>query len=311
MLKGSVVAQFSNGDPAVTLAPLQDGRWTGVWQAGNTAPGLTIKLTAQDPERQLAGAQEVTGSVTATPDPPVVTPGGVVNAASLARQGPLAPGSLISIFGSHLATSATAAQVLPWPTNMDETSVLIQGRLIPLMRASDGRIDAILPFDLPTNTRLPVVVRRGSSLTLPAQVTIGPAVPAIFTKDASGVGQGMIYAMGGDGSGVLADAAHPVKSGDTVVIQCTGLGAVDRSATAGMPAPDSPAASPTTQVFVNIGGVNAAVRGAILQPGLTGLYQVMASVPDGVAAGDEVPVYLTVAGQASPGVTIAVTEPRP
>jgi uncharacterized protein (TIGR03437 family) len=231
----------------------------------------------------------------------VVTSGGVVNSASLAPQSPLAPGSLISIFGSHLATGSTSAQMLPWPIDMDGTQVQIQSRMIPLMRASDGRIDAILPFDLPMNTRLPLFVRRGTSLTPPVQVTIAPAVPAIFTTDNSGAGQGMIFA-----AGVLADAAHPVHAGDTVVIQCTGLGAVDQTATAGAPAPDSPAASATTPVHVNIGGVDAPVKAALLQPGLTGVYAVMTSVPDGAANGDAVAVFLTVSGQASPSVTMGI-----
>jgi uncharacterized protein (TIGR03437 family) len=59
-------------------------------------------------------------------------------------------------------------------------------------------------------------------------------------------------------------------------------------------------------VSVNIGGVNAPVSFARLAPGTTGVYEVQATVPGGVAASDAVPVVLSVGGQISPPVTMAV-----
>jgi hypothetical protein len=86
MAGGSVVAQFSNGDPPVVLTPGQPGSWLGTWQAANPSPAVTIKLTALDSGRQLTGTAEVGGSVTSNAGTPAVNPGGVVNAASLAQQ---------------------------------------------------------------------------------------------------------------------------------------------------------------------------------------------------------------------------------
>jgi uncharacterized protein (TIGR03437 family) len=43
-----------------------------------------------------------------------------------------------------------------------------------------------------------------------------------------------------------------------------------------------------------------------LTPGLAGLYQINAVVPADIAPGDAVPVTVSVAGQTSPVVTIAV-----
>jgi uncharacterized protein (TIGR03437 family) len=59
-------------------------------------------------------------------------------------------------------------------------------------------------------------------------------------------------------------------------------------------------------VTVTIGGLDAAVQFAGLAPGFAGLYQLNVVVPGGVAAGDAVPVVVSVAGQASPPVTLAV-----
>jgi hypothetical protein len=60
------------------------------------------------------------------------------------------------------------------------------------------------------------------------------------------------------------------------------------------------------EVKVTIGGLEAQVQFAGSTPGLAGLYQVNAVVSQGVTPGNEVPVVLTVAGQQSPPVTMAV-----
>jgi len=64
--------------------------------------------------------------------------------------------------------------------------------------------------------------------------------------------------------------------------------------------------SAVNPVTVTIGGVDAAVLFAGLAPGFAGLYQLNVVVPGGVSAGDAVPVVVSVAGQASPPVTLAV-----
>jgi uncharacterized protein (TIGR03437 family) len=57
---------------------------------------------------------------------------------------------------------------------------------------------------------------------------------------------------------------------------------------------------------VTIGGVTAQAQFAGLAPGYPDLYQVNAGVPSGVQAGSALPVVLSIAGQISPPVTMAV-----
>jgi uncharacterized protein (TIGR03437 family) len=57
---------------------------------------------------------------------------------------------------------------------------------------------------------------------------------------------------------------------------------------------------------LEIGGLPATVSFAGLTPGLTGLYQVNAGVPENVTPGDAVPVILTVGGVKSNQVTMSV-----
>ena len=100
--------------------------------------------------------------------------------------------------------------------------------------------------------------------------------------------------------------ANPAHAGDALLIFCTGLGAVSPSVTAGSIAPSSPPAKIDNPITVSIGGHNAAVSFAGLAPGFVGLYQVNVTVPDGIAAANDVPVEMTEAGASSAPVTIAV-----
>ncbi len=303
MLSGSVSLAFSNGDPPLGLVSLRDGRWSGTWQARNaTTAQVTVTATAEIPEPRIRGTAQVTGGLRANQEAPVVGAGAVVSAASYAAQAPLAPGSLVSIFGSRLSEGEGSSPSLPLREQLAGTLVVIAGRAMPLLYASQGQINAMIPYDLPVNTRHQVVVRRGSSYAVPEPVSVAAAQPAIFTKDQSGKGQGVIV----DLSNRYVEPGNAASAGDAVVIYCSGLGAVDPPVAAGTAAPSSPLSRTVNPVMVRIGGVEAEVLFAGLTPSFSGLYQVNALVPTGAGAGDEVPVVLTVAGQASPPVTMAV-----
>ena len=139
---------------------------------------------------------------------------------------------------------------------------------------------------------------------MPQSLSVADAQPGIFTDNQQGSGQGKIFH-----ADLVTEAnpAAPVSAGDTVVIYCSGLGAVSPGVDAGSPAPSvEPLARTVNTVTASIGGLNAHVVFAGLTPGFAGLYQVNVEVPAGVTPGDSVPVSLTVAGQSSPVVTMAV-----
>ena len=119
-----------------------------------------------------------------------------------------------------------------------------------------------------------------------------------------GSGQGSIVKSDGV---TLAQSGTPASIGETVVIYCTGLGAVTPKVQDGAPAPVTPPLSTTDNpVNVKIGDKAATVIFGGLTPGSAGLYQINAVVPSGIATGDAVPVVISVAGQTSP-VTPPVT----
>jgi uncharacterized protein (TIGR03437 family) len=134
-------------------------------------------------------------------------------------------------------------------------------------------------------------------------VIVAAAQPAVYTQDQSGKGPGVIV---NGSTNKLIDASNPAAVGDVVVIYCNGLGAVNPSVQSGTPAPlTGPLSRTVNPLTVTIGGIDAQVNFAGLVPGYPDLYQANVMVPKGVA-GPAVPVVLTIAGQISPPVAIAV-----
>src|SRR5262249_15228844 len=88
MTNGSAVASFSNGDPALQLTSLNDGRWSGTWQPQNSAAQVTVTAQAQEIAPPIQGAQSIGGTLQDNPTTPAV--GGVGSPAKAAVSQPLA-----------------------------------------------------------------------------------------------------------------------------------------------------------------------------------------------------------------------------
>ncbi len=235
---------------------------------------------------------------------PILSPGGVVETAAYGA--PPAPGNLISIFGAKLSPTDGLATSVPLPTQLFGTQVILGGKTIPLFYAGDGQVNAVVPYDLATNTKHQLVVVRGNSISVPQSVLIGVARPGVFTVDASGKGQGHVYKIGAAGNQILANAANPAKPGDTLVVYCSGLGAVTPALEAGASAPLEFLTSTVDTLTATIGGLPATVAFSGLTPGSTGLYQVNVVVPSGVLNNDATTLAFSISGQDSSPVTFAV-----
>jgi uncharacterized protein (TIGR03437 family) len=301
-VKALVSATFSNGDSDLSLN-YANGVWSTAWRPAHAASKVTLAINAfwflPPPNSTLINNAALVGSVR-TSTTPVVTAGGVVQAASFSPGAPLAPGSLVSIYGSNLADTSGVATDVPLPILLNGSQAELGATNLPLLYTSTGQLNVQVPFDIPSDTQYQIVVQRGATLSMPENLVIAQAQPGIFTINQQGSGQGIIFK---SDQITYAQPGTPASPGETIVIYCTGLGAVSEDVKAGDPAPVG--AMTVHTVTVSMGGVNAAVQFAGLSPDSVGLYQVNAKVPDGVT-GDAVPVTLTVAGQTSPVVTMAV-----
>ena len=164
------------------------------------------------------------------------------------------------------------------------------------------QINAQVPFGVSPGDSVPVAVTVGGLLTAPQNYLIAPTQPGIF--------------IAGENAAILdvsfrqVTAQNPARTGDTLQIFCTGLGAVEEQVETGAPAPSF--STVKLEVTVTIGGINAPVAFQGLAPGFVGLYQVNAVVPSGVAPGDAVPLVLTQNGiVANPdqAITIPIQAP--
>jgi uncharacterized protein (TIGR03437 family) len=306
LTKGTVTASFSNNDPSLTLNSLLDGRWTATWQVGNSGK-VNVTVNAQDPSGSVTGTAQVNGGLNANVNPPpVIASGGVLDAASYALNSPVAPGSLVSVFGQFLSQQETKAGTLPLSTTLGATQVTVAGRAMPLLFAGANQVNAMIPYDLPINATHQVVIKRGNTISIPEPVSLLSSRSGVFTKDLTGKGAAIVVKVTADGTQSIVSTTNPVSAYDAVIIYCDGLGNVDPQAIAGSETPLSPLSQTLDTVTVTVGGVSAPVFFAGLTPGFTGLYQVNAYIPTGVTPGDSVPLVISQSGRSGSSVTIAV-----
>jgi uncharacterized protein (TIGR03437 family) len=300
---GTVAAAFSNGDPPLTLTGTGGGQWTGTWTPRTAAAQTTVTVQAVT-TNAVMGMLQLAGSVAASTATPIVGAGGIVNAASYAST--IAPGALISIYGSNFGGATNMAPSVPWPALLGNAQVLLGGRTMPLYFVSNQQIDAVVPYDIAPNSVQQVIVQNGTAVSQPETVMVAAAQPGVFSQDSSGTGPGSILGQKPGGIPALNTAANPASVGDALLIFCTGLGTVSPSVPAGAAASTSALSYTDNPATVTVGGKDAQVLFAGLAPGWVALYQVNVLVPPGVAAGPSVPVVVTAAGAASAPVTVAI-----
>ena len=304
---GSVVVEFSNGDPELAMISLNNGRWDGTWQTNpSQLSDVTLRVEASQPSLGLEGRRVVPGRLRSLQEAPVLPKNGVTGSAGFLAHQPLAPGSLISLFGLNFSEGQGSAEGLPLPEELQSTRILFAGQLMPLLFTSDGQINAMVPYELNVNTQHQILVQRGPTLAEPVSVDLAATQPAIFRTSFEGT-QGLIYKCVQQGTNncvqVLTDENNPATAGDVLVMYCSGLGEVDPPVAAGVAAGPS---RTVDELTVEIGGRSARVAFSGLAPGFSGLYQVNAAVPDGVDPSPDSQVSLRISGQTSALVTMAV-----
>jgi uncharacterized protein (TIGR03437 family) len=224
----------------------------------------------------------------------------VVNAADDTQ--PVAPGGLISVFGSQMGSVNMAAQQIPLPTLLGESCVTVNGVPVPVLYVSSSQINAQLPTNMGGNATLTVLTPGGISGNF--NFSVQPAAPAIFQSGTAGPTTGLATIVRADDN-QLVTPTNPIHPGDTIDIYATGLGVTTPPVNAGMPAPFAPLATAVIQPSVTLGGVPLDVLYAGLAPGEVGVYQINATVPPNIPQGMEVPLVISQGG-ASTSLTLRV-----
>ena len=169
---------------------------------------------------------------------------GITSAAAAVSFTALAPGAVISIYGSRLAENTAQAQTLPLPPQLADTQVFVAGTTagggstgllnLPLYYVSQNQVNALVPYEVSVDTSLQLLVQRGTTYSVPVQIDMAKAQPAVFSSGGVPGSAGLIqvYPVMG-GQPYFASPSAPAHAGDTIVLYCTGLGAVNPGVTDG------------------------------------------------------------------------------
>jgi uncharacterized protein (TIGR03437 family) len=250
---------------------------------------------------------------------PVVPENSVLNSATYSTMGQpghaVAPGSLVSIFGSELAAGLAVADSVPLSTSIGGVSVRFNDVPAPIHFVSPGQINAQLPWGLLQGAQTAVgtmVVTRGGASSQARSVQLAQVSPGIYTISAMGDGPGVVVNLD-DGS--LAQPAgsitnyptRPVRTGGAIIIYATGLGPVDPPLANGADSQDALRRT-VMMTSVLIGGREAQVLFSGLSPQFPGVYQLNVVVVPDTPTGNAVPIQLRIGGMTSTDrVTIAVS----
>lgn len=218
----------------------------------------------------------------------------IVNAADMTE--PVAPGGLITVFGSQLSPVNIATRELPLPTALGESCLTVNGVPVPMIFASPAQINAQLPFNVDGNATL--VLRTPGGVSDNYNLTILPNAPSVFRSGVAGTETGIPTVVRAKNN-ELATLSNPIHHGDEIIIFATGLGRTSPAIDAGIPASADPLPTTLLQPDVDIAGVSLPIAYAGLAPGQVGVYQINALVPRWVPLGISVPLTIKQGGSST------------
>lgn len=238
---------------------------------------------------------------------PLYTQQSVVNGANFAP-GPVAPNSIVTIFGTDLAWSdeglTSENTNAGWlPTSLADVRVYVANYVSPLIYVCPTQINFLIPGNLKPGPVTVRVMRQG--VTGPeVTVTLVDAVPQFFQNS-----DGYVIAQHADYSPITPD--HPAVGGEIIVVYATGLGRTQPN-----PAPGEIPIYPglmarLTELRVSLAGVVLAsdqIFYAGLTPGWAGLYQINLKLP--LTLGLDPELRAAVGDQAGPSGLKLATGPR-
>ena len=138
-----------------------------------------------------------------------------VNAANYFRETGAAPESIISIFGTGLATGTFQAPSLPLPLELGGTTVTIRDskgieRAAPLFYAGVGQVNCLVPVGTAEGYAA-IIVKVNNVVTGSGAVKINAAAPALFTanQDGSGAASAILQLINGTTSTFSGNLAEP------------------------------------------------------------------------------------------------------
>jgi uncharacterized protein (TIGR03437 family) len=236
--------------------------------------------------------------------PPAISAGGIVDGAAFTANRAVAPGSIISIFGTNLSDSSAGATQFPIPLGISGVAfsfdVPSAGVSLPARfhYVSPTQLNVQVPWELANYPSAIVKVIINYTYSATYTLNLATYAPGFFTNPS-----GSTNAAAEDLTYTVITASHPVARGTTVTLYMNGLGPVNNQPADGWPAGNT--STTTTTPTITIGGQPATVTFSGLAPTFADLYQVNATVPTNISAGPQ-PVTCTIGGVSCQTVNLYV-----
>jgi uncharacterized protein (TIGR03437 family) len=235
----------------------------------------------------------------------------IVDAASYLLR-PLAPGQLVTLFGSTLGPDTLITFATPLVGiifhRLAGVEVFFDGIPAPILYASATQVGTVVPYALAGRSECKVRVNYDGMISDEFKLELAPSAPGIFTASGTGSGQAAVF-NADDKTGELSlnSDSNAAAKGSIIVLYATGEGQTNPAGVDGRIASE-PSTARNPSLSVEIGGVPAEVLYAGAAPGLVaGVMQINVKIPANLTVSRTSPVVLKIGSAASqPGVTVAV-----
>ncbi len=217
---------------------------------------------------------------------------------------PVAPGGLVTVWGTQLSPVNIASNEVPVPAALADSCLTVNGALAPMLFASPRQINAQLPFEVEGHATMVLHTPGGTSNDL--NFNILSTAPSVFRSGVAGPQSGIPTVVRAKNN-QLVTAANPIHRGEAIVIWATGLGRTDPPLATGMAGPAHPLPAALVRPEVSLGGLSLPLYYAGAAPGLVGVYQINALVPGWAPTGMQVPLIIT-QGSVSTRLTVRVID---
>ena len=221
-------------------------------------------------------------------------------------RGAVAPGELISIFGSNFGPAGlrtSAAQNSSIPMVLGNTRAFFDGRAGAITAATANQINVFVPYEV-TAPVVNMVVDVDGVPSGALRVPVSNSALGLSSAVGSGTGQGAV--LNQDGS--YNSRANPARRGTVISVFGTGEGAIAPPLPDGALVISSPLSTPVVSpIGVTIAGQKADVLYAGSAPSLpAGVFQLNVRIPLGATPGDA-PISASAGSSVAPGqVTVAI-----
>ena len=208
--------------------------------------------------------------------------------------GRLAPGTVFRLRGSDLAVRTVSRVDAPWPLDLGDVQVTLNGVPLPLSSVGPEEIIGLLPFDAPLGAGSLRVVREEA----PGReviVTLEPTAPALLLTEPG-------RALAANEGGAANSSTQPAGPGSVLTVYFTGVGLTENPPLRGAGAGEE--SKPLLPVLVRFGEITLEPALVRLSPGRVGIAEAQFKVP--VNEAGDYPVSVRVGDGLSASALVSV-----